>query len=274
MPPKNLPPGIKHIIAVASGKGGVGKSTTSVNLAIALQLTGAKVGILDADVYGPNIPMMMGIPETERPNVNDKQELVPFEGHGIKVMSLAFLVDPGKAVIWRGPMLHNLINQFVMRVEWGELDYLVVDLPPGTGDAPLSLIQIVPLSGAVVVTTPQQVAQSDVRRSMTMFSEVRVPVFGIIENMSGLDCPNCKTHIDLYDGKGGETLSSEFHVPLLAKVPFHPSVGQGGDQGKPITLTHPDSAQGKAFRQAAQRVIDAVRAAAPQEAAAPVIQID
>ena len=249
-----LPPGLKNILAVASGKGGVGKSTTAVNLAVCLKKSGAKVALLDADVYGPNIPMMMGIPENERPNVNGKEQLIPFENHGIKVISIGFLVDPGKAVIWRGPMLHGVIRQFLTSVEWGELDYLVVDLPPGTGDAQLSLVQTVPLAGAVIVTTPQQIALSDVRRSIAMFNEVRVPILGIVENMSGLDCPHCHKHIDLFDGQGGKTLSEEFGVPLLGQVPFDPSVGQSGDRGVPISIAKPDSPQAKAFQSAAEWV--------------------
>jgi ATP-binding protein involved in chromosome partitioning len=268
-----LPAGIKNILAVASGKGGVGKSTTSVNLAVALQKSGARVGLLDADVYGPNIPMMMGIPE-ERPNVNEKEQLIPFENHGIKVISIGFLVDPGKAVIWRGPMLHGVIKQFLTSVALGELDYLVVDLPPGTGDAQLSLVQTVPLSGAVIVTTPQAVALSDVRRSIGMFNEVRVPVLGIIENMAGLECPHCHTHIDLFDGQGGKTLSEEFQVPLLGHVPFDPAVGQGGDKGIPVTLSRPDSAQAKAFRSAAEWVAARISVLNAQEDAnQPVISV-
>ncbi len=245
-----LPSGLKNILAVASGKGGVGKSTASVNLAVCLQKSGAKVGLLDADIYGPNIPMMMGLPE-ERPAVNDQGELIPFEKYGVKVISLGFLVDPGKPVIWRGPMLHGVIRQFLTSVAWGELDYLVVDLPPGTGDAQLSLVQTVPLSGAVIVTTPQAVALSDVRRSIGMFREVRVPVLGIIENMAGLDCPHCHQHIDLFSGQGGQTLSEEYEVPLLGQVPFDPAIGQSGDQGVPVTLAKPESAQAKAFQSAA-----------------------
>lgn len=251
---KALPAGIKNILAVASGKGGVGKSTTAVNLAVSLQRSGAKVGLLDADIYGPNVPMMMGITEKERPNVNAQQHLIPLEGHGVKVISIGFLVEPGKAIIWRGPMLHGVIKQFLTSVEWGELDYLIVDLPPGTGDAPLSLVQSVPLSGAVVVTTPQAVAQSDVRRSIAMFNEVRVPILGIIENMAGLDCPHCHQHIDLFPGQGGEGLSKEFNVPLLGRIPFDPAVGEGGDQGVPISIGRPESAQAKAFRSTAEWV--------------------
>jgi len=251
---KTLPAGLKNILAVASGKGGVGKSTTAANLAVCLQRSGAKVGLLDADIYGPNNPMMMGIEENERPSVNADEQLIPFENHGVKVISIGFLVDPGKAIIWRGPMLHGVIRQFLTSVQWGELDYLVVDLPPGTGDAPLSLVQTVPLSGAVIVTTPQQVALSDVRRSIAMFAEVRVPVLGIIENMAGLDCPHCHKHIDLYDGQGGKTLSQEYDVPLLGQVPFSPSVGQSGDRGIPISIAQPDSPQAKAFQSAAEWV--------------------
>ena len=268
-----LPVGLKNIIAVASGKGGVGKSTTSVNLAVCLQKSGAKVGLLDADVYGPNIPMMMGIPE-ERPSVNDKEQLIPFENHGVKVISLGFLVEPGKAVIWRGPMLHGVIRQFLTSVEWGELDYLVVDLPPGTGDAPLSLVQTVPLSGSVIVTTPQAVALSDVRRSIAMFNEVRVPILGIIENMAGLDCPHCHKRIDLFGGQGGKVLSEEYGVPLLGQVPFDPSVGQSGDRGIPISIAQPDSPQAKAFKSAAEWVAARVSVInAGEEAQLPKIQV-
>jgi ATP-binding protein involved in chromosome partitioning len=251
---KVLPAGVKNVIAVASGKGGVGKSTTAVNLAVSLQLMGAKVGLVDADIYGPNIPMMMGIAETERPSVNAQQHLIPFEHHGVKVMSIGFLVDPGKPIIWRGPMLHGIIRQFLGSVQWGELDYLVVDLPPGTGDAPLSLVQTVPLSGAVIVTTPQAVALSDVRRSIAMFNEVRVPILGLIENMAGLDCPHCHKTIDLYQGQGGTVLSKEYDAPLLGQVPFDPSIGQSGDKGIPIVIAQPESAQAKAFKKAAEWV--------------------
>src|SRR5258708_6654664 len=219
---KAMPGGVRNVIAVASGKGGVGKSTPAVNLAVALKQSGARVGILDADIYGPNVPMMMGLPETERPSVNEEKHLIPMESYGIKVMSIGFLVDPGKPIIWRGPMLHGVIRQFLGSVQWGDLDYLIVDLPPGTGDAQLSLVQSVPLSGVVIVTTPQAIALSDVRRSIGMFNEVRVPILGVIENMAGLECPHCHTHIDLFDGKGGTVLSKEYEVPLLGQVPFDP----------------------------------------------------
>jgi len=263
-----LPEGLKSIVAVASGKGGVGKSTTSVNLAVALQQSGLRVGLLDADVYGPNIPMMLGITE-ERPNMDPQERLIPFVGHGIKVMSIGFLVDAGKPVIWRGPMLHGIIRQFLQRVAWGELDVLVVDLPPGTGDAPLSLVQTVPLSGAVIVTTPQGVALSDVRRSVGMFNEVRVPIYGFIENMAGLECPHCHKDITLYEGNGGERLSQEYSAPVLARVPFDPAVGQSGDNGVPIAISKPDSAQAIAFTQAATQIVARLK----NQAAAPVIEV-
>jgi ATP-binding protein involved in chromosome partitioning len=269
---KALPGGVKNVVAVASGKGGVGKSTTAVNLAVALKQSGARVGILDADIYGPNVPMMMGLPETERPSVNEEKHLIPLVAHGIKVMSMGFLVDPGKPIIWRGPMLHGVIRQFLGSVEWGDLDYLVVDLPPGTGDAQLSLVQSVPLSGAVIVTTPQAVALADVRRSIAMFNEVRVPVLGVIENMAGLDCPHCHHHIDLFEGKGGTVLSKEYDVPLLGQVPFDPSIGQAGDTGKPIVLARPESPQAKAFVKAAEWVAARV-SVLNAGAESPLIQI-
>jgi ATP-binding protein involved in chromosome partitioning len=269
---KAMPAGIKNIVAVASGKGGVGKSTTAVNIAVNLQRSGARVGIIDADIYGPNIPMMMGVPELERPNVTADERLIPPVGHGIKIISIGFLVEPGKPIIWRGPMLHGIIKQFLGSVEWGELDYLIVDLPPGTGDASLSLVQTVPLSGAVIVTTPQAVALSDVRRSIGMFNEVRVPILGIIENMAGIDCPNCHHHIDMYSGNGGEALSKEYDVPLLGRIPFDPVVGQGGDSGMPVSLSRPDSVQAKAFATAAEWVaarISVLNASAEK----PLIQV-
>jgi ATP-binding protein involved in chromosome partitioning len=269
---KALPGSVKNIIAVASGKGGVGKSTTAVNLAVALQRSGARVGLIDADIYGPNIPMMMGLPENERPSVNAQEQLIPLESYGVKVISIGFMVDPGKPIIWRGPMLHGVIRQFLGSVQWGELDYLVVDLPPGTGDAPLSLVQSVPLSGAVIVTTPQAVALSDVRRSIAMFNEVRVPILGLVENMSGLDCPHCHKKIELFEGQGGLTLSKEYNVPLLGQVPFDPSVGQSGDKGKPIVIAQPQSAQAQAFLKAAEWVAARV-SVLNAGAESPLIQI-
>ena len=269
---KALPAGVKNIIAVASGKGGVGKSTTAVNLAVALQQSGARVGLIDADIYGPNIPMMMGISEKERPAVNAEEQLVPFEHYGVKVMSIGFLVDPGKPIIWRGPMLHGVIRQFLGSVQWGDLDYLIVDLPPGTGDASLSLVQSVPLTGAVIVTTPQAVALSDVRRSIAMFKEVRVPILGLVENMAGLECPHCHKTVELYEGGGGAVLSREFDVPLLGQVPFDPSIGHSGDAGKPIVLSQPESAQAKAFQKTAEWVAARV-SVLNAGAESPLIQI-
>ena len=269
---KALPAGVKNIIAVASGKGGVGKSTTAVNLAVSLQREGARVGLLDADIYGPNIPMMMGVPETQSLSVNPSEQLIPLEGHGVKVISIGLLVEKGRPLIYRGPMLHGFVRQFLSGTDWGNLDYLLVDLPPGTGDACLSLVQTVPLSGAVVVTTPQEVAMSDVRRSIAMFNQVRVPILGIIENMSGFSCPHCHEGIDLFTGKGGEILSKEFDVPLLGQVPFDPAVGTGGDRGVPISISKPDSAQAQAFKKAAEWVaarVSVINAGAEK----PLIQI-
>jgi ATP-binding protein involved in chromosome partitioning len=267
-----LPVGVKNVLAVASGKGGVGKSTVAVNLAMALHQEGAAVGIMDADIYGPNIPMMMGIAENERPSVNAQQQMIPMQGHGIRVISIGFLVEPGKPLIWRGPMLHGVIRQFLTSVQWGELDYLIVDLPPGTGDAPLSLVQTAPLSGAVIVTTPQAVALSDVRRSIAMFNEVRVPILGLIENMSGLECPHCGRAIEIFEGHGGDELSKEYDVPLLGKIPFDPAIGQSGDHGVPIVLAQPRSVQAQAFVKTAQWVaarISVINAGMEQ----PLIQV-
>jgi ATP-binding protein involved in chromosome partitioning len=269
---KVLPSGIRNVIAVASGKGGVGKSTVAVNLAVSLSKTGARVGLLDADIYGPNVPMMMGIRESERPSVTPQKQLIPFENHGVKVISIGFLVEPGKPIIWRGPMLHGVIRQFLSSVQWGELDYLIVDLPPGTGDAPLSLVQSTPLSGAVIVTTPQEVALSDVRRSIGMFNEVRVPILGVIENMSGLICPHCSKNIEIYHGEGGKLLSEEFEAPLLGKIPFSPSVGLSGDSGTPIVISEPGSPQAKALFDAAEKTaarISVLNAGVPLTTASP-----
>jgi ATP-binding protein involved in chromosome partitioning len=259
----------KSVIAVASGKGGVGKSTTSVNLAVSLQKQGASVGLLDADVYGPNIPMMMGVPE-DRPTITDTNDLIPFVGYGVKVMSVAFLVDPGKAVIWRGPMMHNMIRQFLTKVAWGDLDYLIVDLPPTTGDAPLSLVQTVPITGAIIVTTPQQVALSDVRRSISMFQEVKVPILGLIENMSGFYCDELKKVVPMFRGEGGKRLSQEYDIPLLGQIPFDPAVSEGGDRGAPAAVSMPDSVQGKAFQEAALHVAQRVK---ELQTAQPTIEI-
>ena len=248
-------PGVKNVIAVSSGKGGVGKSTTSVNLAIALSQMGAKVGIMDADVYGPNIPMMLGI--TDTPRQIDKK-LFPPSGHGITVMSMAFMVPPGTPLIWRGPMLHGIIQQFCQDIAWGDLDYLVVDMPPGTGDAQLSLAQLVPLSGAIIVTTPQEVALSDSRRGLAMFQKVNVPILGIVENMSSFVYPHCHEETDIFSKGGGETAAHELHVPFLGRIPIDLSIREGGDSGHPIAVAHPESPLTQSYRDIAGKLASAI----------------
>ncbi len=240
----NIP--IMNVIAVGSGKGGVGKSTVATNLAASLAEHGARVGLLDADVLGPNIPTMVGL-GFARPRVitvDDVKKMVPFEAYGIKVMSMGFLADPNTPMIWRGPMLHSAIRQFFSDVEWGQLDYMIVDLPPGTGDAALSLAQSVPLTGAVIVTQPQDVAVEDARRAVSMFEKLKVPVLGIIENMVG----------EIYGEGGGEKLAEEKHLQFLGRIPMRANVREGGDYGKPIAITDPDSEAGKAFRELAQTI--------------------
>lgn len=228
-------PGVTHIIAVSSGKGGVGKSTVSVNLATSLALEGAKVGLLDADIYGPNIPTMMGVTENPKLYVDkEKGEMfVPPESHGVKVMSMGFLIQGDQPVIWRGPMLHNILNQFCNRVDWGQLDYLVLDLPPGTGDVQLSLAQMIPLSGTVIVTTPQEVALQDVRKALNMWEKVKVPVLGVVENMSYFTGDDQKQYRIFGEG-GGQALAKKFNTKLLAQMPLVPQVREGGDAGMPV----------------------------------------
>jgi ATP-binding protein involved in chromosome partitioning len=248
-----LIPRVKNVIAVASGKGGVGKSTTSVNLAMALSHTGAKVGLLDADIYGPNVPLMMGLKE--------KPEVTGTEGHinpvlrfGIKLMSIGFFLDERKPVIWRGPMVHGAIQQFLRDVDWGELDYLVVDLPPGTGDASLSLSQLIPLSGVVIVTTPQDVALQDVAKGIGMFRQLEVPIVGVIENMSYFICSGCETRHELFGRGGGERIASAFGIPFLGQVPLQPNVRTGGDEGQPVVVADPDSPAAEGFKAVAGAV--------------------
>ncbi|MFZ1978231.1 MAG: iron-sulfur cluster carrier protein ApbC [Bacteroidota bacterium] len=235
-------PGVKNTIAVASGKGGVGKSTVAVNLAAALALDGAKVGMLDADIYGPSAPLMFGIHEKPKV-VNNK--LQPLERYGVKVMSIGFLVDPREAVIWRGPMASGAVKQFMSDVEWGELDYLIFDLPPGTGDIQLTLVQTIPLTGAVIVTTPQDVALADVRKGLVMFNKVNVPVLGIIENMSYYICGHCGARENIFDTGGGARTAGELNVPFLGEIPIDTNIRISGDEGDPIVHSHPDSAQAK-----------------------------
>ena len=251
--------GVKNTIAVASGKGGVGKSTVAVNLAVALARSGARVGLLDTDVYGPSIPLMMG--ETAKPAVTQmatpagpKNMIVPLEAHGVKVMSIGFLLDPDKALIWRGPLVAQLINQFLNDVLWGELDYLVMDLPPGTGDVQLTLTQKIPIAGGVIVTTPQDVALADALKGLRMFEDVKTPVMGIVENMSGFVCPCCGERTDIFGEGGGKRTAEQYEVPLLGQIPIEPAVRAGGDEGRPVVVGHPESATAGAFAHLAERV--------------------
>ena len=245
-------PGIKNIIAVSSGKGGVGKSTVAVNLAVSLAQNGAKVGIMDADVYGPNIPMMLGTGYNQ-PEIANGQ-LVPIEAHGVKMISMAVLVPPDKPMILRGPMLHGVVRQFLADVNWGELDYLIVDMPPGTGDVQLSLAQLVPVQGAVLVTTPQEVSLSDVRRAVKMFETVNVPVLGVIENMSYFIAPDTGNRYEIFGRGGGQKLCDEYGLNFLGEVPMGIEVREGGDKGVPVVVSQPDSPQAAAFRGVAEEV--------------------
>jgi ATP-binding protein involved in chromosome partitioning len=244
--------GVRNIIAVSSGKGGVGKSTVAVNLAVSLALDGARVGIMDADVYGPNVPIMLGAAEA-RPQV-DVNKLIPIEAYGVKLMSMALLQPGDKPMIVRGPILHGLVKQFLTDVKWGELDYLIVDMPPGTGDVQLSLAQLVPVQGAVLVTTPQNVAIADVRRALRMFETVAIPILGIIENMSYFVAPDTGTRYNIFGEGGGSRLAEMYHVPLLGTVPIGIEVREGGDNGVPVVVSHPDSPQAQAFRRVSEEV--------------------
>jgi ATP-binding protein involved in chromosome partitioning len=298
-PPRQLAANIKHIVAVSSGKGGVGKSTVTVNLAVALARTGARVGILDCDVYGPDIPMMMGL--AGQPEATGKK-LIPKDRHGVKTMSIGYLLEEDKPVIWRGPMVHKLIEQFLGDVEWGALDYLLVDMPPGTGDAQLSLAQIVPLSGAVLVTTPQAVSTYDVSKAIGMFRQVNVEILGIVENMAGFVVAGTvegaaagtkvaletgtgpagkesltigangrfETVIQVFGQGGAERLSKKHGFPVLGRVPLNPMVRVGGDAGDPVTVTDPESALAREFAAIAGRV--AQRLAIQEHRALPILQ--
>jgi len=241
---------IKNVIAVASGKGGVGKSTVAVNLAVALAEKGASVGLLDADIYGPNIPTMMGV---DRLKGAKDDKILPGEGHGVKVISIGFMVKPEQALIWRGPMLHSAIKQFIGDVEWGDLDYLIIDLPPGTGDVQLSLSQTLKLQGGVIVTLPQQVSLDDALRGINMFQELNIPIFGVVENMSYLETPDGE-RMDIFGSGGGEKLAKMTGIPFIGSIPIDPQVRIGGDAGMPVVLSHPESPVSQALISIAEKI--------------------
>jgi ATP-binding protein involved in chromosome partitioning len=250
--PADLIPGVRTTVAVSSGKGGVGKSTVAVNLALALRMTGASVGIIDSDVYGPDVPLMLGA--KGRPGMFDNK-IIPVEAHGLKMMSIGLLVNDREPLVWRGPMIHSFIQQMLRDVMWGPLDYLVFDMPPGTGDAQLSLSQVIPLSGVVMVTTPQDVALLDVRKAIGMFQKLNVPILGIVENMSHFACPHCGQATDIFGSAGGQRVADEYDVPLLARLPLDPATRRAGDEGTPITIRQPRSEPAVAFAALARAVM-------------------
>ncbi len=251
--------GVANLIAVGSGKGGVGKTTVSVNLAIALQQLGYNVGLLDADVYGPNVPLMMG---TNRTPAAIGERIQPLEQYGVKLMSMGFLNPGDKPLVWRGPMLHSVIQQFLRGVDWGFLDYLIIDLPPGTGDVQLSLVQSAPLTGAVVVTTPSDVSLEDARKAVHMFQQVRVPILGIVENMSWLQCPHCDERIDVFSTGGGRRTAETMQIPFLGALPLDPHVRVGGDTGHPIATNGVADSRAKGFYDLAKLVVEKAAEAA------------
>jgi len=247
-PPQQGPmplPGVQNVIAVGSGKGGVGKTTVAVNLAVALAKLGYKVGLLDADIYGPNVPLMMGV--NRQPDVLGENRIAPLTNHGVKVISVGFISPGDRPLVWRGPMLHSIIKQFLQQVEWGELDFLIVDLPPGTGDVVISLFQTVPLTGAIVVSTPSDVSLQDARKAIEMFRGVKVDVFGVVENMSTFLCPHCHHEIDIFYKGGVERTAKQFGVPYLGSVELDPDVRKGGDTGLSAVLGGEDSPHAKSF---------------------------
>src|ERR1044071_9118467 len=246
-------PELGQVIAISSGKGGVGKSTIATNVAVALAQSGARVGLMDADVYGPNVPRMMGV---GAPPAVLNEKIVPLESHGVKVISLGFLIERDQPAIWRGPIVMKIVTQFLRDVAWGQLDYFLVDMPPGTGDAQLSLVQATHVHGAIIVTTPQDVATGDALRGAKMFQRVNVPVLGIVENMSWFECPHCGKPTPIFGTGGGERLAKEVGLPLLGQIPLYPQVMQGGDTGAPIVVTDPESSAGRALRSIATRIAE------------------
>jgi ATP-binding protein involved in chromosome partitioning len=247
-------PGVAHVVAVGSGKGGVGKTTVAVNLAVSLVKLGYRVGLIDADIYGPNVPMMLG--QTRQPSIVGENRIGPLVGHGVKFISVG-LISPGdKPMVMRGPMLHQIIRQFLQQVEWGELDFLIIDLPPGTGDVVISLVQTVPLTGAVVVSTPSDVSLQDARKAIEMFGQVKVEVIGIVENMSHFTCPHCQQVIDIFSSGGAERTAQQYGLEFLGSVELDPGIRSGGDRGLPVALAGPDSVVAKPFFEIAQKVAD------------------
>ena len=247
----NLVPEVSHVIAVGSGKGGVGKSTIASNLALGLARAGARVGLMDADVYGPNLPLMLGVTATPQ---SENGKILPVEAHGVKLISMGFFLKEDEPVIWRGPMLHGVMKQFLGDVSWGALDYLVIDLPPGTGDVQLTLSQVIPLSGAVVVTTPQDVALLDARKAIAMFHKVNVPILGIVENMSGFVCPHCHEQTEIFGSGGGRRAAERLGVPLFGTIPLDPATMRACDTGRPLLVTDPESPQARLFMDLARAV--------------------
>jgi ATP-binding protein involved in chromosome partitioning len=242
-------PGVKNVIAVGAGKGGVGKTTVAVNLAISLVKCGGRVGLVDADIYGPNVPIMLGM---KAQLITDGQKIVPAEKFGLQVISMGFLTSDDAPIIWRGPMLHGALQQFFREVRWTDLDYLVVDMPPGTGDVALTLSQTVPVAGSIVVTTPQQVSLADSRRAVAMYKKLNIPPLGIIENMSYFACPGCGHESDIFGHGGGERMAGELGVPFIGRIPIYQPIREGGDSGVPLTISEPDSAASRAFMAAAE----------------------
>jgi ATP-binding protein involved in chromosome partitioning len=251
-------PGVANIVAVGSGKGGVGKTTLSVNLAVALAKLGFRVGLIDADIYGPNVPLMLGT--TRQPRILEGNQIEPNTAHGVKVISVGFISPGDKPMVMRGPMLHQIIRQFLQQVQWGELDFLLVDLPPGTGDVVISLVQTVPLTGAVVVSTPSDVSLQDARKALEMFHQVNVEVLGMVENMSHFTCPHCHQEIDIFSKGGTERTAKQFGLPFLGSVELDPEIRQGGDTGLPVALAGPDSPKAAQFYAIARQVAEKAQA--------------
>ncbi len=266
-------PGVKNVIAVGAGKGGVGKTTVAVNLAIALAKSGSTVGMIDGDVYGPNVPIMLGMAGGTQLMADEQQKILPPEQYGVRVVSMGFLAGDDSAIIWRGPMLHGVVRQFFQEVRWGQLDYLVIDMPPGTGDVALSLSQTVPVAGAIVVTTPQQVSLADSRRAVRMYEKLNIPVLGLIENMSYFVCPNCRHESDIFGRGGGEDTAREMNVPFLGRIPIYQPIRVGGDTGQPIVIAEPDSPAAKAFVHVAEQTAAQVSIASYERKPVPLTPV-